>query len=75
MSIDKDNIKKAIEIGVYGVKDWQGKIRCFDHKLGYGKHVDLTYEEYEVYQKATHLSKEEQLKRLDEVLETKGGVR
>ena len=62
------NIKRAIEIGVCYVKPWGKKIRCFDARRGYGSWVDLTSEEYVIYQKVSILTQLEQLKRLNELI-------
>lgn len=62
-----DNIKKAIEIGVCYVKPGRrnNTVRCFDSKMGYGKFMDLTEEEYAMYLEVSTLSKDEMLKRLE----------
>ena len=65
--MNNDNIRKAIELEVCFVKKWGEKIRCFDRKMGYGEFVDLTPEEYEKYQKIAHISKSEQLQRLETI--------
>lgn len=68
MIINKENIKKAIQIEVRYVKPWDDKIRCFDLKMGYGHHIDLTQEEYKIFQKVSAPpSKEEMSRRLDEL--------
>lgn len=67
--MDIKNIAKAIELGVCYVKPApkDGGIRCFDRKMGYGEWIDLTAEEYEIHQKVVNLTKEEKLKRLDDL--------
>lgn len=70
IDLNKDNIRKAIEIGASYIKPCRdGKIRCFGPSMGYGEFVDLTSEEYEVYQKISLLRKEEKLERLDKEVE------
>ena len=66
----KDNIVKAIEMGVCYLKPARDNngVRCFDHRMGYGEYIDLTQEEYEIYQKVANLTVEEMLKRLDEYI-------
>jgi len=66
--IDKENIKKAIEMGVCFIKEWGEKIRCFDMRMGYGEFIDLTLEEYDIYLKVSKPTREEMLKKLDEVI-------
>lgn len=65
--MDEEKIKEAIEIGVCYVKPWKDKIRCFDIKMGYGKFVDLTPEEYDIWQQVATLSKVEQLEKLEKL--------
>ena len=57
-------ITKAIKIGIRFVKPWEDKMRCYGIKMGYGEFVDLTLEEYEIYQAVSNLTVEEQLARL-----------
>lgn len=63
----KENIKKAIEVGVKYTKPLRegGGIRCFDARMGYGQHIDLTSEEYKVFQEVVNLTRGEQLERLE----------
>jgi len=64
----KKNIIEAIKMGVSFIKPWGDKIRCFDTQMGYGQYIDLTSTEYDILQKVTNLTIEEQLKRLDEYM-------
>ncbi len=65
-----DNIKKAVKIGVCYTKLCRGsnKIRCFGRRMGYGEFVDLTQEEYALYNTVSQLSELEMLERLDKHL-------
>jgi len=69
-NIKKENIVEAIKIGVSFVHSapWNGKIRCYDHKMGYGKYIDLTKEEYDIYQKVSNLTINEKIERLNKIL-------
>ena len=67
-----ENIKKAIEIGICYIKSTRDDtgVRCFGNHMGYGKFVDLTLEEYEIYQKVASLTKQEIYKRLEKLCST-----
>ena len=69
-NIKKKNIIEAIKMGICYIKPWppNNKIRCYDNQAGYGKYVDLSQEEYDIYQKVSSLTIDEQLKRLDRIL-------
>jgi len=68
--MNAENIIKAIKMGVCYVKPWppEGTIRCYDDRAGYGKYVDLSQEEYDVYCKVTHITVDEQIERLNKYL-------
>jgi len=67
--MDIKKIEKAITLGMSYVcpNPVIGGMRCFDSHMGYGKYVDLTSQEYEIYQRLTNLTVDEKLKRLEEL--------
>lgn len=69
VTINKDSIVKAIKMKVFYVKQWGDKVRCFGDRMGYGEHVDLTEEEYQLYQDVIAVDEETLLAKLDKLLE------
>ena len=65
-----NSIKKAIEIGVCYTKLLResNKTRCFGPDIDHGEFVDLTPEEYALYNTISRLSESEKLERLDKHL-------
>lgn len=60
--LDRTQVERAIEMGVYYIKPWDGKVRCFDHKRGYGDYVDLTEEEYKLFLEMSNMMPSEALR-------------
>lgn len=68
--MEKENIIEAIKIGTCYIKPWppNNKIRCYDNRAGYGKHVDLSPEEYDIYQRVSNLTIDDQIERLNKLI-------
>lgn len=61
----RENIIKAIELGVSFTREWKGRVRCYDSKMGYGEFIDLSKREYDIYLKINKLTKDELIEKLD----------
>jgi hypothetical protein len=70
----KQKIASVIKKGIYVIKYFpvfkeKQFIRCFHDSIGYGDYTDLTPEEYDIYCRATNITVETMIEKLDKIIE------